>query len=486
MMIGMKTICTRFLLLFATCSLLHADTVFMKDGTQIEGEVQFQNDQLVKIRIQISKGISETKTLDRKLIEKVVQTAPDDSAFIEMQKLVPTKSLLTANDYRGMLAKGPDSFLRLYPGSKHLEDAKLIKETLTIELERVQQGEVKLGERWFTQEEQIEFEKSFDAEVHFFRMKDHLSKKLLVDLIAGMREFEILEKQFFETPAFAKAIPLAQETVPAFGRRLQELRRDADAKNRQWERAKLALGSGPRKEVEDQRKREMDQLADSIKQQRDAGINWVQVDDRDSEGLDEYIEFAVEELERIKLYSPENALRKSILLTECDKAFVSESYDKAILKLEEAEAISVWTNPNDKRTKRKKADESYSKFLANQLKSKKTKLAKLAKAKEVEERAKKQEEEKARKAEEKKADELDALVASRKKVSAAKPEEDTKSSAKAKKKPTKTVKKAKPRAPRPPPKKKIPPSVFIFAGVGLLVVVILVLKALGIGGKDEE
>ena len=180
----LRFLSTILIAIIGIVSAARADTIHLKDGTKFEAEVEFQNDQLIRVRVLIVKGISETRILQRSEVEKIVKTAPDDEAFIEVQKMVPSASLLTLTDYQELLEKGPDTFLKTYPESKHVEEALKIKETLELELEKVQLGNVKLGERWFTKEEQDAFNTIYRSEVHLFKMKEFLKRRRYIDSVS--------------------------------------------------------------------------------------------------------------------------------------------------------------------------------------------------------------------------------------------------------------------------------------------------------------
>lgn len=306
-----------------------ADVVVLKDGTRFEGKITLDTADLIRIEVPVTEKIKETKTLAKTDIEEIIKSAPDDEAFAEIQKMVPTGSMWTAERYRTLLRTGPESFMTSFSGSKHAPKVTEIKETLEDELDKVERGNVKLEGKWYSPQAQIDFKEQFESQVTLFRMKNVLQGGRYSNNVAAMREFEKLETRYFGTPAFAEAAAIAQRIVPTLGRQIQALRRDVDVKNQQWETNKNALDEQSRQRVEAARQREEAQFAAAVEADKKAGIKWTRINPRSASQLDSYIGFAAGELKRIKEYDPAALKARAESLSEVDKLIQQGELDKA-------------------------------------------------------------------------------------------------------------------------------------------------------------
>src|SRR6056297_3337220 len=125
----------------ALATTIHADEIKLKNGETLSGRITYEADDIVKIEVSISESIKETKVLARDQIETITKDAPDNVEFAKIQKLVPTRSMMSASAYRSALTTGPDAFLEAYPDSQHVPKVKEIKATLEEELDKVERSE---------------------------------------------------------------------------------------------------------------------------------------------------------------------------------------------------------------------------------------------------------------------------------------------------------------------------------------------------------
>ncbi|MEO0416148.1 MAG: hypothetical protein AAF226_14470, partial [Verrucomicrobiota bacterium] len=223
----------RFALFFSVLavSASFADTVKLKDGTVLEGEITMETSDLLKIRMGGTGTIRETKTLDKATVAEIIKTAPDDIEFEKIQKMVPTPSLVSASRYQSLIQTGPDAFLAKFAGSQHADKVKEIKAQLEEELDKAERGNIKLDGKWYSAQDQIDFEGLIASKKSLFRMKSAFKQGGYGGMIGAMRQFEDLERNHIGTPAFAEAVSAAKKIVPALGNQLTGLRRDVVARN---------------------------------------------------------------------------------------------------------------------------------------------------------------------------------------------------------------------------------------------------------------
>lgn len=356
-------------LFFSGINLLQGDEIKLKNGESLQGRITYEADDIVKIELKISDSIKETKIIARADIAQVIKEAPDSVAFKKIESMVPVRSLTNAGAYKSMLETGPDSFLRDFPGSSHTEKVKEIKAQLDDELDKVERGFIKLEGDWLSPQEQAEFETLVKSRVQFLRMESLSKSANYNGYISAMREFEVIEENFYGTPAFYKGLEVSLQIVPALGRQLQGMLRDVEYRNAEFERNKAALDQIARGQIEAARQREEDNYQAGLSADKEAGIKWVRLNSRSKASIESYLKLAGDELKRIRDYDPEQLKIQSEKLVAVDELIAKGNYDLAKTKLTEAAAITGKTASVGKSSSKGKGSTSYIGALSSKLNS---------------------------------------------------------------------------------------------------------------------
>lgn len=317
-----------------------ADEIRMKSGQTYNGRITYEADDIVKIEIQISASIKETKILSRAEILNIVKDAPDDVAFNELQKILPTRSLMSAEAYRSAITKGPDSFLRSFPESVHVSDVKKIKATLEEELDKVEGGHIKIEDDWISPQEKRDFSALIESRIRLLKMSAYAEGGTSMGLINAMREYEALEENYYGTPAFAKGVKLARQIIPTLGGQLQGMNRDVDYRNAEWEKNKAALDEVSRAQVEAAREREQAQFEAALAADKKAGIKWVRLNPRNKASIEGYLNLAKAELKKLETYDTDALEKQGAMLVEVDELIAKNNLQLARAKLTEAAKIT--------------------------------------------------------------------------------------------------------------------------------------------------
>lgn len=491
---------------------LFADTVKLKDGTELEGTVISETDDLIRIEVQFSDSIKNIKLLNRADVAQVLKTPPDVVAFNKLSGMVPTGSLLTPAEYRTLIETGPKDFLAKHPDSQHKEKVEEILATLEEELDKAERGFIKLEDDWISPKDQREYESQVESRKLLLQMEEYAAARDPHAAIRAMRFFESLESEYFGTPAFARAVPLALETIPFLGQRLQSMSNSVDVRNAQWEEQVKILNEYDRKQVEQARAREEAQYQAGLAEDKKNDLKWVRLNPNSKESIENYLKLATEELQRLKGYDVDALAQQAEMLVKADDYIVEKRFDLADRSLDKASEINVMLGEGSsgKRSRRKKGGSSYFAVLSEKLDTRREEEEADRKAREEakasEEAAKalqKKEKEKAaaetdgegeeseEESEEEKVAKADALSRLAQASSGKKEEDDEKKEEDGEKESRKESTADKDedddRDRRPPPDAGggfpmwIVPVFFV-----LLLVVVVALKFLGIGGKKDD
>ncbi len=501
------------LLLCLGCTLTFADRITMKDGKIHEGRITYESDDRIRIEVAVTASIKETKLIFKKDIAEIVKDAPDNVAFAKIKSLVPTRSLMSASAYRAAIKSGPDAFLSEFPDSKHKAKVEAIKKTLSEELDKVERGNIKIKDDWYSPKDQIDFKTLIESRIHLLRMEAVAKQTHYNALIGAMREYEIIEKKYFGTPAYPKALAMAQKAVPSLGRTLQRMLRDVETVNAEWEKNKEQTEAVARAQIEAARANDEKKYQAELAADKKAGIKWVRLNPRSKTSIAGYLKLAAAEMPRLQIYSLAKLEEQSAALVEADRLIAEGKLSLAKSKVEKAAAIDIMKPKGNSSSKgsssglrNRSGKESYFSVLNEKIKIKMDEAEKIRKASEA---AKKSEsltknlksgggdkmvKTDGEKAEGKPTDSADAFAALNQSS-----KKDTKKDKKdSPKTPVKTpVKKTpapaipKEETPPPPPPQVVEEEGISFSTImmvvtGLLIITIGVLKALGIGGKSED
>jgi hypothetical protein len=329
--------CFAFIL---TLSVSFADEVKLKTGEVYKGRITYEADDIIKIEIPVSNSIKETKVVGRATIAEIKKDAPDLVEYEKIQALLPTGSMIPASGYRQVLETGPDAFLRNFPQSEFAPKVTEVRKVLAEELDKVERGFLKLGENWVSPQDKIDYPEIVDSQVRFIRMQNHANAGNYNGQISALKEFEVIEKDYLGTPIFPKAVGLALEIIPALGGQMQNMLRNVDYKNAEYERNLAASTAEARDQVMAARAKEEKGYQDAVSAEKKLGVKWVQLNPRLKSSLETYLKFASGELARLRGLDLNQLAAQGDVLYEADKLIAAGQIDQAKAKIGEAAALT--------------------------------------------------------------------------------------------------------------------------------------------------
>ena len=315
-----------------------ADTVTLKNGTKIEGRITFEAADMIRVEVKLSETIKETKTIAKADISEIVKTKPDLIAFAELEKIMPVPSLLNAEQYRNFISKGPEKFLRDFPGSEKKAEVEKMLAGLNEELDKAERGFVKVGEIWYSPEEKDAHPALVESDILRFKM---LQAAKAGQNLAALREFEQLEKKYYGSPAYAEALPAAVDVVRALGQQLSASLNDADFRKKQYEDGLAAMNELDRANTVAARQAEADAHKATLEEERKSGIRWTVIDVREKTELDTYVRALQTEYQRLQTFDQEGLKKLATTLKTADDLMTEDKFGEARLKLNEAKGVTV-------------------------------------------------------------------------------------------------------------------------------------------------
>ncbi len=486
----------------------YSDTVTLKDGTKLEGEITMQAKDFIKLVLARSGSIKETKLIKRSDIQKIEKVNPDALALAKMKARLPAPSLLTSSGYQGLIKTGPESFLKAFPDSPLKGEAQKILEELNAEKAKVDRGAIKLNGKWITAERRQNFKSLIKSQVIVYTMKQKAARN---EYTSALRSLQTIEEKYLGTPAYPEAIKIALAILPPYGNLLTRQLKDAEFLNKKREADIKLLPPTSRAQTEAAYRKEQDRFKALAEQEKKTGIKWRSVNSRNKESIAPMITTIRAELSRLSQIDTAKLKAQARELVKVDE-LINEN------KLTEAKELLVATGGKITTIRKRsnsrniKTKSSYSSDLSNKIalkikaaeeaaenatvnaKAKKVAAAITQSASKITKKGEKAAMDDKAKAEGEKSDSaedaLEAAIDARKKVADAKKQaDDAKAAASATKRPKSTKKKTQPK--KPPTSAASSdeggPSIqlILIGFAAVMGIVIFILKKKGIGGKGD-
>ncbi len=362
----------------------HADVVTLKDGTSVEGRIIVEGTDMLRIEVQVTPSIKETKTYSMTDVAKVEKTAADKLAFAAVKELVPTRSLLSASDYDRMIKDGPKKFLSSFADSEHKAEVEKILTDLVAEKERVQRGGIKLDGEWIDRDERQLYRFAVDARVRLDRIRQ---KAEADNLIGALRDFDTMGDSYAETPAYVTAVEEAQSIISAWGGTLQRKLANVDILNERDDASLKLAAEDQRRQTQDAREAERQRFSDLLRQEKEEGVVWVSVSDRDRQSLENAVSIAKTQLEKLRALDIAGLKKQAEGLTEANRLLGEGDLAEARLAIAESAVGRSSSSKSRSRSRSKSKTDtnttptSYSQWLTQRITEEETTLAENARAK---------------------------------------------------------------------------------------------------------
>ena len=190
----------------------------LKDGTVLVGEVIRMQGQAYVIEYQRSAAVKDLKIVPIGDVVKIITEKPDEKAFVEIAKLLPTPDLLTVDDYKARIAT-VKAFITKYPKSAKLPDAELVLKTLTAENAEVAAGGRKLRGIMIKAADYRANAFEFDARVLEAKIRAAAKN---AQWLTALRAFADMDKDYQSTACYSDVKPVVVNA-------LQEVRKQVSA-----------------------------------------------------------------------------------------------------------------------------------------------------------------------------------------------------------------------------------------------------------------
>lgn len=292
----MKTKSTFVLLWLAALAFpAFADTIFMKDGTTLEGEVVREDATSYIIEVQITKSIKDEQVILKADVDRVRKVGPDISAFEGISTLVPTPDALTSGEYAQRI-QAVEKFLSDHRGSVKSKDAREILATLKKEANEVLAGGIKVDGKIISPSDYLANQYAIDARIEAAKIKQAVDS---ANYLQALRIFSAFDKDFRSTEAYEEMRPLISRVIRTYVGGIAQSLATFDDRTKKRMVGLEQMTPADRSVTERAIVEETAAIEKRFKAEKDAKIGWVTTAPFFKPSLEETVSFGKQELTRL-------------------------------------------------------------------------------------------------------------------------------------------------------------------------------------------
>ena len=329
------------------CATAFADTVTLKTGEKVEGKIISETDKEITISVKISAAVTDERVIPKANVAKIDKEQPDELSWQALKNLKLGANSLPAAQYDALI-RPLQGFVNEYPKSAHAAEASQLLANFAGEKKRVDDGEVRLGEKWLSTEEVSKERYQINGMLAFQYQR---SQRAAGDLIGALNSFDQIEKTLNGAKNFPDAVETARETLTTLKTTVDRAQQMFATRKAEFD-AGLANSSALQKpELLAARQKELAQGEAALAAAEKAKIKWPALVVRSDKNLEAIAKKVPTELQRLATIDVAK-LRQSVQLAEqgqkelaAQNAAASESFTKA---------LALW--PNNELAKRLKTD----------------------------------------------------------------------------------------------------------------------------------
>ncbi len=203
-------------LFLAAVSVLQADTIRLISGETIEGTIKRETSESVTIEVPFSAAILDLRVIPKSEIEAMDRQTKDERAYLSLGALGNPATALDASAYLNIQHRF-EAFIRDYPNSHRVVDAKERLAAINAEAGRITSGEVKFNGAWISATEYSAEKYQNEAsllESEIARLATNWNPGEALNLFAE------LKKVYPHSIAYGDAVKTARKAATALERRL--------------------------------------------------------------------------------------------------------------------------------------------------------------------------------------------------------------------------------------------------------------------------
>lgn len=228
--------------------LVLADSVTLKNGQEIKGDVISDGPEGVLIDYFVTATIKDQKLISKDDIARISVIPPDEKAYGELGNLTSPPTMLDTSFLDSLIEKKIPEYLAKYPYSRHLAELRNTLAQLEAERSRIRQGDRKIDGSWVTVSAIEEDPYQTTSKIRFASMKE---KSQANDSVAALQAYELLEKAYPGSAVMPDAVDAALKQMDVLQEKLNQARINYDIIDRKRQKAMALAPADQAKEIKD-------------------------------------------------------------------------------------------------------------------------------------------------------------------------------------------------------------------------------------------
>jgi len=198
---------TLFLFCFtSSLSLGFADTILLKSGGTLTGDVIISEPDKVVIDYFVTPTIRDEKTVSRDDIARMTLVPKDEKSYAALGNRKAPPTVMDTAFYDALIEKKIPEFIQKYPYSPHLEELRHDLVALTEERSRVIRGDRKISGAWLTAEQIADDPYQTTAKI---KLNEIMEVGENDEPVSALKKYELMEKDYSGAVAFPDAVDIA-------------------------------------------------------------------------------------------------------------------------------------------------------------------------------------------------------------------------------------------------------------------------------------
>ena len=304
--------------LFLACGFAGADTVKLKTGETINGNITAEDATSVTIEFAVegTKGIKDERRIEKSEIASFQKDDPADKAWAELTKAIPTADLMETPEYDVLIGK-VDAFIAAHKTSNRVAEARRLLAALKEERSLVAAGGMKLDGNWITPEQYQQEKFWVDGRIALKRMGDLAKSGRRME---ALRVFEKLEASHTGTSIHSKAVTEALPILKAYGASLAEAIGNHTATMNQRAKVLTTLTTEERRKTEELQNAEVAAHKAKLEEDRKSGTKWLAMAAFDLDQLKKTADLVDKETQRLSAMGTSDATGMDGTLRQVEQA----------------------------------------------------------------------------------------------------------------------------------------------------------------------
>lgn len=274
---------------------LMADTFILKDGTSLEGVILQEVGDSYLLEVQFSKTIKDERKVLKSDVVKIVREQHDLKAFEPLAKLYPTPDLLVPADYSRTIA-AVTKFIKDFPNSTKLKEAKTMLDALNSESALVAAGGIKFNGKMLTAAEYQANAYDLDARVQEDKIRRLLATN---EVLPALRLFSEFDREYATSISRGALLVPVKNVIQNHLAELKQSLAAMDAAIKKRTAGLTQMSSDDRQNTQNAIKEESDQIEASYQAEKAAKQIWITTTPYHKASMEEAIRSGEVELARI-------------------------------------------------------------------------------------------------------------------------------------------------------------------------------------------